>query len=500
MPPGRLRRLLAATTVAALAGATALVAAGQDPGPRRPAAPPRVQVYLTTTTDPGGRTVGKGLERQRPLTFRPGPGGGITVDPSRTYQTFRGGGASFTDTAAWLLGSSRTLDDATREATLRALFDRRHGIGLSFLRNPMGASDLARYGYTYDDLPAGRTDPDLRHFSVGHDLADILPLTARARALNPALTVMASPWTAPAWMKDNGRLDQGRLRARYHGTYARYFVKYLQAYRAHGVPVAYVSAQNEPTCCAGLPSMRWTGAGLAHFTRDALLPALRGAGLRTKVLALDWNWDRYARFGAPVVGDPAIRGHPNFGGVAWHGYAGDVAEQSRVHDRHPRLAAFGTENSGGAWVADQHREDLRDLIAATRNWSSSWVKWSLAVDQNGGPHHGGCATCTGLVTVHRGDAAHGSVDRTVEYYTMGHLTKFVRPGARRIASTTSAEVPDVAWRNPDGSTAVIAYNATDTPRRTVLTWHGHHAVYRLPARASVTFVWPARGAAARTGR
>ncbi|WP_431043182.1 glycoside hydrolase family 30 protein [Streptomyces sp. P1-3] len=474
-----------------LAGFLAADPLSPDPRPARPPGGGTVDVWLTTTSGPGGRDVVKGLERQRPLRFtgRAAGRGAITVDASRTYQEFAGGGASFTDTAAWLLNSSGALSDRKREEVMRRLFSPDDGIGLSFLRNPMGASDLARFGYTYDDLPAGRTDPGLSRFSIKHDLADVLPLTRRARELNPALTVMASPWTAPAWMKDNKRLDQGHLAARYYGTYARYFVKYLQAYRAHGVPVGYVSAQNEPTCCRGYPSMRWSGSGLHYFTKRELLPRLRAAGLPTKVLALDWNWDRYESHGAPVVADPAVRAHPNFGGIAWHGYSGDARTQSAVHDAHPGVDAFDTELSGGDWTADQHRSDMRGLIDATRNWGRSWVKWSLAVDQDGGPHHGGCGSCTGLVTVHNGDRRHGEADFTVEYYTMGHLTKFVRPGASRIASTADSAVPNVAWRNPDGSRALIAYNDTGRARTIEVGADGRSFRYELPAGASATFTW-----------
>lgn len=473
--------------------ALAFTAAGPPGGPPPGARERPVQVHLTTTSDPGGRHVVKGLESLPPLHFTRGsaPHRGITltVDGSTAYQTFQGGGASFTDTAAWLLKGSGALSERAREATMKRLFDPRDGIGLSFLRNPMGASDLARFDYTYDDLPPGRTDPQLKHFAIGHDLAGVLPLTAEARRLDPALKIMAVPWSAPAWMKDNGSLDQGRLRAQYHAVYARYFVAALRAYRAHGVPVDYVSVQNEPTCCAGYPSMRWTGRDLARFTKYDLLPALAGARLSTKVLALDWNWNRYRAFGAPTVDDPAIRRHPNFGGVAWHGYGGDVGEQTRVHRRYPGLAMYDTEHSGGRWIADQQREDMHDLIDYTRNWGSSWIRWSLAVDQNGGPHHGGCGSCTGLLTVHHGDAAQGTVDYTIEYYTMGHLTKFVRPGARRIASTASAAVPNVAWRNPDGSVALIAYNDSTAARWVTLNWQGEQASYRLPPRASATFTW-----------
>lgn len=485
-----MRSRTARRALTAAAGAAAVILVPLWEAAPYPAGPERMQVYLTTTSDPAGRRVVKGLEKQAPLPFIQGGTTGITVDESKTYQRFEGGGASFTDTAAWLLKGSGALSGATRDATLKKLFDPATGIGLGFIRNPMGTSDLARFGYTFDDMPAGRTDPDLRHFSLAHDLAGVLPLTARARRLNPAVKVMASPWSAPAWMKDNEKLEQGHLRSRYYATYARYFVKYLQAYRDRGVPVDYVSVQNEPTCCSGYPSMRWNASGLAYFTRNDLLPALRRAGLTTKVLALDWNWDRYDAFARETVDDPAIRRHPNFGGIAWHGYGGDVGQQTRLHDRYPGLPAYDTEHSGGRWIGNQQREDMHNLIDYTRNWGRSWVKWSLAVDRNGGPHHGGCGNCTGLITVHHGAGrGHSTVDYTVEYYTMGHLTKFVRPGAHRIGSTASATVPNVAWRNPDGSRVLIAYNDTGSTRRTAVNWGGRHVTYDLPAGAAATFTW-----------
>ncbi|MEU9312467.1 ricin-type beta-trefoil lectin domain protein [Streptomyces sp. NPDC048256] len=492
----RVLRLLLAGLLTS-AGITAAVAPAHAAGEQ-------VTAWLTTTDDAGGRHVVRGLQAQPAFAFQAGSGGSgenITVDENTGYQTFTGGGASFTDTAAWLLNGSGALSAATREATLRKLFSPTEGIGLSFLRNPMGGSDLARFGYTYDDVPAGQTDADLSEFSIAHDLADVVPLTRRARELNPALTVMASPWTAPAWMKDSGQLNGGWLKAENYGAYASYFVKYLQAYRDQGVPVAYVTAQNEPTCCSGYPSMSWNASGLAYFTKSELLPKLAAAGLSTKVLAHDWNWDTYDAYAAQTVDDAAVRSHPNFGGIAWHGYGGDVAKQTSVHNQYPQLDAFGTEHSGGTWIADQQREDMLDIVNYTRNWAKSVTKWSLAVDQNRGPHNGGCGTCDGLVTVHNGDGASGTVDYTIEYYTMGHLTKFVRPGAQRIASTASSSVPNVAWRNPDGSKALIAFNDASTAKTVTINWGTQHATYSLPGNTSATFTWSGTqsGDASRSG-
>ncbi|NJC72248.1 glucosylceramidase [Planosporangium thailandense] len=459
----------------AVAKAPAALAAGEP-----------VSIWLTTTDDSGGRHVTRGLQPQAPVTFAGSSAAAdqtVTVDENTTYQQFEGAGASFTDTAAWLMHGSGALSASTQNDVMRKLFDPVNGIGLSFLRNPMGASDLARYSYSYDD-----TCCDLSDFSLSHD-SDVMALTAQAKTLDPALTVLASPWSAPAWMKDNNSFDQGWLQARYYAMYAQYFVRYIQGYAANGVHIDYVTPQNEPTCCPGYPSMQWNTSGLDYFVGTDLLPALHSAGLTTKVLVHDWNWDGYDTWAAPLLNDPAIRNDPNFGGIAWHGYSGDVTEQTTVHNAFPGVGAYDTEHSGGTWIANQQDEDMRNLIDYTRNWGRSWTKWSLAVDQSMGPHNGGCGTCTGLITVHNGDSRSGQVDYTVEYYTMGHLTKFVRPGAVRIASTANATAPNVAWKNPDGSKALIAYNGGGGSRSLKVNWGGQSFTYTLPGKTSATFAW-----------
>ncbi|MFI5608526.1 ricin-type beta-trefoil lectin domain protein [Amycolatopsis sp. NPDC051903] len=484
----RKRHLLPLLSAAALAASALSTVAA----PIAQAANETVNVWLTTTDDSRGVNVTRGLQQQPSIAFSAGTGSGqqtINVNENTTYQQFEGGGASFTDTAAWLMNSSGALSASTRNSLMQKLFDPNSGIGLSFLRNPIGASDLARFSYTFDDMPAGQTDPGLTHFSIAHDQADVLPLTQQAKQLNPQLKIMASPWSAPPWMKDNDSYNLGWVESQYYGAYAQYFVKYLQAYRSAGVPIDYLSVSNEPTCCSGYPSTNWNGSGLAYFTKNNLLPALHAAGLPTKVLALDWNWDQYQAYAAPTMDDASIRTDPNFGGMAWHGYGGNVATQTTVHNQYPNVNAYSTEHSGGTWIANQQAEDMNNIIDYTRNWSRSVTKWSLAVDQNMGPHNGGCGTCTGLITVHNGDSRSGQVDYTVEYYTMGHLTKFVKPGAVRIDSNDGSAVRNVAWKNPDGSKALIAYNSGTGNQSVRVNWGGQSFTYTLPGHTSATFTW-----------
>ncbi|WP_442877657.1 ricin-type beta-trefoil lectin domain protein [Dactylosporangium sp. AC04546] len=472
-----------AATVAAVVLAPSAFAAGET-----------VNVYLTTTSDGGGRTVTRGLQQQASIAF--GPAGGsanqtINVNEGVTYQTFEGAGASITDTTAYLLRGG-PISATTRDQVMQKLFSPTAGIGLSFVRNPIGASDLSRPGnVSLDD-----TCCDLNDFgSNGYD-TNVRLLTQQARQINPALTVKGVPWSSPGWMKDNGRMDQmGWLKWEYYPMYAQYLVKYIQSYQAAGVPVQYISVQNEPNCCQSgnptamdYPGMSWNPSGLVEFTKNHVYPAFRAAGITTKVLIHDWNYGDYANFGAAILADAGVRNDPLFGGIAWHGYFGDPSVGTQVHNQYPSVKQFSTEHSGGTWISNQHNEDMADIVNYTRNWSGSVVKWSLALNQNMGPHNGGCGTCTGLITVQEGGSRAGQVDYTIEYYTTGHLTKFVRPGAVRIDSNNTA-VQNVAWRNTDGSKALIAHNPGTGAQSIRVNWSGQSFVYTLPARTTATFTW-----------
>jgi glucosylceramidase len=471
-------------TVGAAVAVTSPASAANEP----------VNVWLTTTSDSGGRVVTRGLQQQAPTAFAatsPGATNTITVNENVRYQSFEGGGASITDTTAYLLRGG-PVSAATRDAVMRRLFHPTDGIGLSFVRNPIGASDLSRPGMvSLDD-----TCCNLNDFNTNGYDTNVRLLTAQARSLNPALRVKGVPWSAPGWMKDNGRMDQmGWLRAEYYPMYAQYFVKYVQAYQAAGVPVNYISVQNEPNCCqAGnptamnYPGMSWNASGLIELTKNHIFPAFRAAGITTKVLVHDWNYGDYPNFGGQILADAALRNDPLFGGIAWHGYFGDPAVGTQVHNQYPAVPQFSTEHSGGTWIGNQHNEDLADIVNYARNWSGSLVKWSLALNQNMGPHNGGCGTCTGLITVQEGGSRAGQVDYTIEYYTTGHLTKFVRPGAQRIESNNTA-VQNVAWRNSDGSKALIAHNGGTGSQSVRVVWGGQSFTYTLPARTTATFTW-----------
>ena len=411
----------------------------------------------------------------------------ISIDQTKRYQSITGFGASFTDSSAWLVANS-----PQRDAIMTKLFDPRRGIGLDFLRQPIGASDFSRSLFSYDSGPA---DPTLSRFSVAHDQDYILPLLRQALRLNPQTTVMATPWSGPDWMKTSGSMIGGSIKNddQTFRAYATYLVKFVQAYRKAGVPVSLLSAQNEPEYSpADYPGATMSAADQARFIGDYLGPALRAAGLKTGILAYDHNWDD-TKYPSAVLGDAQAAKYTS--GVAWHCYGGNPDAQSTVHDAFPTKDAYFTECSGSqsanhantfADSLDWQTEHL--IIGGTRNWAKSVVTWNVALDPSGGPTMH-CTTCTGAVTV---DNTADSVSYNAEYYVLGQASKFVKPGAVRIDSNTfgAGNVEDVAFRNPDGSTALVVLNADPVNARAFnVSEHGRSFGYTLPAKAVATFTW-----------
>lgn len=409
----------------------------------------------------------------------------ITVNPGTSYQSMAGFGASFTDSSAWLVANS-----PQRNSIMTKLFDPNQGIGLDFLRQPVGASDFARSVYSYDD---GGNDPSLSNFSIGHDNAYVLPILQQARQINPATTILATPWSPPGWMKNSGNMIGGSLNASNYQVYANYLVKFLQAYRDAGVPVSLLTPQNEPEYSpSSYPGSTMSSGDEANFIGNNLGPAIRNAGLNTQIIAYDHNWDDPGYPSAVLANSNAAQ---YTAGVAWHCYGGNVGAQTTVHNQFPNKDTYFTECSGiqsgnrantFSDTLDFQVENL--IIGATRNWAKSVVTWNMALDPNGGPSMG-CQTCTAPVTVDNGN---GSATYNAEYYVLGQASKFVKPGAVRIDSNTfgGGNLEDVAFRNPDGSNALIVLNANSSNARTFnVNENGQYFTYTVPAKAVATFTW-----------
>ena len=437
----------------------------------------------------------------------------VVVDPTQTFQTMTGFGASITDASASVL---YTLPAAQRAQVMASLFSPQGGDGLDYLRQPIGGTDMVATGpYTYDDLAAGQTDYAMAHFSVAHDETQILPLLREAERLNPHLQIMASPWSPPAWMKDSDSLLSGRLIAspQIYRAYALYLLKFVEAYRAQGVDIDALTIQNEPQ---NRHSDTYPGTDMPSWQEAAVIedlgPMLKAAHLPTEIFGYDHNWTEAA---GDVSGTPAdetadIDDYPQqllstpaaqwISGIAFHCYSGDPSAMTAFHAQYPKLKIEETECSGSesADPADTFSDTLkwhsRNLeIGSTRNWSSTVVNWDLALDQDNGPHVGGCSTCTGVITVGPGE----TVTDNAEYYALGQLSRFVQPGAVRIGSTSfgttgwNGDIMDVAFRNPDGQTVLVAHNENDDPQTFAVQEGAWRLSYTLPGDSLATFVWNA---------
>jgi len=443
------------------------------------------QVRVFESTE---HTIGEPEERSR-ISFgqKRAPELTIFVNDAVRYQEIDGFGASITDSSAWLLRNK--LSDSQFQQVMEMLFDREKGIGLTLLRQPMGASDFALEDYTYDDMPPGASDTELHRFSIEKDQRYIIPVLRAALKINPRIKILATPWSPPAWMKSNDSLVQGTLRPENYDAMAGYFVKFVKAYEQAGVPIFGVTIQNEPLNSeADYPSLLMSSSEQAAFLGSALGPAFRAAGLRTKIFIFDHNWD-LTRYPIEILADAKATAYAS--GIAIHCYGGNAVAQSELHERFPDLPIWMTECSGGSWQkGNLLDEQVRLIIDSTRNWSRSVILWNLALDQNHDPHLGGCKNCRGVITVKVDDTGAEAIP-TVDFTALAHVSKFVQPGARRIDSNTfgPGSLEDVAFRNPDGSLVLLVLNSGSKPVTFNVGWEKKHAVYTLPGNAAATLLW-----------
>lgn len=450
-----------------------------------PAGAQTVRTWLTT---------GDGLQLMDPqpprrFTARSAPGAQeIVIDAGQRFQTMVGFGASITDASAQLL---LTLPAPRRRALMEELFGRAgHGLGFSFTRLTIGASDFSTRHYSLADRPPGQSDEALAHFSLGPQRHDVLPVVREALAVNPALQVMASPWSAPGWMKTSDSLIRGALRDDRHEVFARYLVRYVDAMAAEGVPIFALTVQNEPHFEPGdYPGMRIEPAARAALIGRHLGPMLAARRPAVQIIEWDHNWD-VPESPLAVLADADARRH--VAGVGWHCYAGEPSAQSRVKQAHPELDAWFTECSGGRWMPYWRTAlpwIMRNVvIGATRHWARGVLMWNLALDDEGGPHLGGCPDCRGVVSI---DPKSGRVTRNLEYYALGHASRWVRPGAVRIASSPGRDgIDTVAFHHADdGSTVLVVCNSADAPRRLAVRQGARTVALDLPPESVATLTW-----------
>lgn len=451
----------------------------EEPTPP-PAGPGVVQQWFTSFNQ------SQILQRQSELlaftTTNPG-GAIIEIDEATSYQKMEGFGYTLTGSSAMLINSMVVAEKAKLLNELFGSGD--ESIKISYLRLSLGASDLSPFVFSYNDLPAGQTDEPLAKFSLAADTTDLIPLLKQILAINPAIRLMASPWSAPAWMKDNKSPRNGSLLPQYHSVYARYFVKYIQAMKANGITIDAVTVQNEPQHGGNNPSMVMSASQQTDFVKNHLGPAFRDAGITTKIIIWDHNCDN-PNYPISILNDPEAKAF--VAGSAFHLYAGDISAMSLVHNAHPDKGLYFTEQwtgANGTFAGDFPWHTRNVIIGSVRNWAKVALEWNLANDPNFGPATpGGCTECKGALTIEG-----SKVTRNVSYYIIAQVSKFVPDGSTVIKSSGPGNLSQVAFKTPDGKKVLLVLNEGATTANFHIKWNNSYAKAALPAGTAATYFW-----------
>jgi glucosylceramidase len=427
-------------------------------------------------------------EQLQPLRFQKASpaANAIVIDDSKKFQTIDGFGHALTGGSAQLL---MKMSPAARSALLHELFGNGRGqINTSYIRVSVGASDMNDHVYTYDDMPSGQTDPGLKNFSLAPDRADVIPVLKEVLAIQPGIKILASPWTAPAWMKDNDDVKGGHLKKEYYGAFAAYWVKYLQGMKAEGIAIDALTPENEPENPKNTPSMLMTSEEQADFIGNFLGPAMASAGLKTKIINFDHNCDNPG-YSIDLLKNATANKYTD--GSGYHLYRGEISALTTTHDAFPGKNIYFTEQMVVSRKNDPTfaiaKPVARIMIAAPDHWSRNVLLWNLAADPQNGPHtnNGGCPVCSGAITLD-GD----TVVRNLAYYTAAHASKFIPPGSVRIDSQGPPDaLPHVAFITPQKHHVLLVSNPTDRPATFSIRYKGKDAEATLQAGAVATYVW-----------
>ena len=408
----------------------------------------------------------------------------IEIDTTHSFQSIDGFGYTLTGGSAFLLHEKLTRPQ--RSKLLKELFstdaDR---IGVSYLRISIGASDLDDHVFSYVDLPSGEKDPTLSRFTLDEDRKYLIPILQEILEINPEVKIMGSPWSAPAWMKTNSSPKGGSLRKDFYGAYANYFVRYIQEMGKEGIAIEAITVQNEPENPHNNPSMLMTAGEQAEFIKHHLGPSFSRNSIRTKIVIFDHNCD-HPEYPIAILNDAQAKKYVD--GTAFHLYLGEITALSDVHTAHPDKNIYFTEqwtSSEGKFEGDLRWHVKNLIVGATRNWSRTVLEWNLASDPQQKPHtdDGGCTQCLGALTI--GDTIH----RNVAYYTIAHVSKFVRPGSVRIASSITEDIPNVAFKTPNGSHVLIVLNDSESIKEFEIKFNLLYATASLLPGSVGTFVW-----------
>ncbi|CAL6018672.1 6-beta-glucosidase [Hexamita inflata] len=430
----------------------------------------------------------------------------IVVDKTKKYQTIDGFGASITDGSAWLF--SEKLTDQQLNDTFDMLFSREKGIALSFLRQPIGSSDLSTKFFSYDDLcnqttvscttPEGVDDKELKRFTIAHDRQYIIPMVKKAMSLNPDIKVMMTPWSPPGWMKsnrnmagfDNVNKNETILLPEYYDAHANYLRKTIEAYQAEGIPIYAVTMQNEPMWPEGsYGGMHVDSKDQALYIKKFLYPTLVKFNLTaTKIMVNDYNWD-FAWYTEDVYADKET--YNVVAGTSWHHYSGVPTAMSDIKTKYPDKDNWVTEASSFKNVNGETTMEMVsvELINVMRNHARSFVKWGMALDQNHQPHTGGCPDCVGVVLIDGTDPTDIVVKPNWDYYALGHASKFLYKDAVRIETNENGLVHNVAFQNVNGGFVLYTFNSDKVEQKITVQIQKKSFEAVLAPGAITTFVW-----------
>jgi glucosylceramidase len=401
----------------------------------------------------------------------------VQVDDSIRYQSLVGLGSSLEHSTCYNLS---LLPQEQREKALESLVHPTKGIGMSLMRICIGTPDFtASPWYTYDDMPPGHEDPELKQFSIAKDKEYVLPILQAARRINPQLKFFASPWSPPGWMKTNDRIGGGEIDPKHFRHFAEYLARFVEAYREEGIDVHAITIQNEPEYSpTTYPTCRWTARQQRDFIRDHLGPVFQAHQLRTLIWCYDHNFN-HPGFPAAILKDPQAAQYVD--GSAFHLYEGKPSAMSGLHAQFPDKSIYFTEGStyGSAGAAE--------IISYFRNWARTYNAWVTMIDDQGKPNPGP-HDCSPTCIVLRREQL--TLQYGFDYSMYGQFMKFLQPGAVRVESTTSSQLPpNVAFRNPDGSLVLIVANAQSKPQELTVVWNQKSFGTLLEAKSVATFRW-----------
>lgn len=407
----------------------------------------------------------------------------IEIDDTQKFQYIDGFGYTLTGGSVEVINR---LSPSKRKALLHELFGNdKNSISISYLRISIGASDLDGEVFSYNDLPAGQTDPSLSKFSLAKDKA-LIAMIKEILAINPSIKIIAAPWSPPVWMKDNGKSRGGSLKPEFYGAYARYFVKYIQGMKTEGIIIDAVTPQNEPLHPGNNPSLYMPSEQQGDFIKNHLGPAFKASGVTTKIVVYDHNCNK-PEYAIEILKDSEAGQYID--GSAFHLYEGDISALSTVHNAFPDKNLYFTEQwtgSKGTFNEDLNWHTKNVIIGSMRNWSKIALEWNLANDPEFAPHtEGGCTECKGAITVSDSE----NFTRNVSYYIIAHASKFVPAGSQRIASTQTDKLSTAAFKTQFGKIVLIVQNDNKEDEHFNIKFAGKTAAVAISGHSAATYIF-----------